>query len=177
MKVISVAKYLTPYGVIEFEPKSGVPGYTHRVRANGEPLPLWVPAGQSVSAKGTAEFYVRVWRALAEGKTKHYYVDRNEDPPLPQTASPPVATDTHESQAATSEAVIALPNGQELRCPAFPAPCDYVRITANGEELLYWDCAEWGLDPRGAMGAIFGAAIGGAQHIASLDSAGLESHP
>jgi hypothetical protein len=176
MKVISVPKYLTPYGVIEFEPKLGVPGYTHRVRANGEPLPLWVPEGQNVAAKSTAEFYVRVWRALAEGKSKHYYVDRNEDPPSPESAVPVIATD-HESQAATSEAVIALPNGQELRCPAFPAPCEYVRITANGEELLYWDCAEWGLDPRGVMGAIFGAAVGRAQDILSGDHASPELHP
>jgi hypothetical protein len=175
MKVISVPKYLTPYGVIEFEPKSGTRGYTHRIRANGESLPLWVPVGQSVSAKGTAEFYVRMWRALVEGKPKHYYVDRKEDPPLPQTTSPEVSAEVDDVQA--SETVIALPNGQELRCPAYPAACDYVRITANGEELLYWDCAEWGLDPRGVMGAIFGAAISGAQHLANLDNAELESHP
>ena len=43
-----------------------------------------------------------------------------------------------------------------------PGGTEYVRIENEvGDELHYWDCAEWGEDPQGVMGAIFGAACGG----------------
>jgi hypothetical protein len=52
------------------------------------------------------------------------------------------------------EYVVDLGNGRQLRCPAYPEPCSYVRITQDGEEDCYWDWQEWSLDPQVVMGAI-----------------------
>lgn len=47
-----------------------------------------------------------------------------------------------------------------VKCPAFPEPCDYLRITTlEGEEIVYWHYNEWQEEPRVCMGAIL-AAIG-----------------
>jgi hypothetical protein len=59
------------------------------------------------------------------------------------------------------EAIIPLPSGRELRCPAYPAECDYVRIVLPSQgapiELAYWISAEWRDAPAEVMGAILGA--------------------
>lgn len=58
----------------------------------------------------------------------------------------------------SKECVVKLPNGHELRTPAYPEPCVYVRITDSvGNERVYWDSLEWQEDPEGVMGAIVGA--------------------
>lgn len=59
-----------------------------------------------------------------------------------------------------AETVIPLENGRQMRCPAHPEECDYVRITQGGYELAYWTSEEWGEDPKVVMGAIMGAARG-----------------
>ena len=62
-------------------------------------------------------------------------------------------------ERATDECVIELANGSALRCPAYPAPCTYVRVTnSEGTETSYWDRAEWERAPDEVMGAILGAA-------------------
>lgn len=61
------------------------------------------------------------------------------------------------------ECVIALVSGREIRCPASPTDCSYVRITAPAIvplELGYWSSDEWGEAPAEVMGAILGAAHG-----------------
>ena len=59
-----------------------------------------------------------------------------------------------------SECVLELANGNALRCPAYPAPCSYVRVTnREGQETSYWDRDEWERAPEEVMGAILGAAI------------------
>lgn len=70
------------------------------------------------------------------------------------------STEVPTSASAPSESVIPLPNGREIRMPAYPAPCTYVRVTEAGAEKGYWDEAEWSVDPAGVMGAIMGAAHG-----------------
>ena len=58
-----------------------------------------------------------------------------------------------------NECVIELANGNALRCPAYPAPCSYVRVTnREGRETSYWDRDEWERAPDEVMGAILGAA-------------------
>lgn len=61
-----------------------------------------------------------------------------------------------------TECVIVV-GSLELRCPSYPAECDYVRIvdTADGAEIGYWDNNEWARDPRDVMGAIIGQLKGG----------------
>lgn len=60
------------------------------------------------------------------------------------------------------ECVIATVGSvREIRCPAHPAECDYVRITVDGMEIAYWSSDEWGEAPAEVMGAILGAARGG----------------
>jgi hypothetical protein len=56
------------------------------------------------------------------------------------------------------ECVIPLETGCELRSPAHPHPCEYVRIVDPVVgEVAYWDHEEWARDPQGVMGAIIGA--------------------
>ncbi len=58
------------------------------------------------------------------------------------------------------ECQIPLANGRELRCPAFPRECDYVRVVEDGHDLMYWSVDEWRDDPSDVMGAILGLAHG-----------------
>lgn len=64
--------------------------------------------------------------------------------------------------------VAASPDGKfEVRVPAFPAPCSFVRVTkfmtrgrqTNVLELAYWDSLEWYEEPAEVMGAIMGAIV------------------
>ena len=57
------------------------------------------------------------------------------------------------------EAVVKLSNGLELRCPAYPARCEYVRVTtANGiNEIVYYDELEFEEDAAGTLGSLMGA--------------------
>lgn len=56
--------------------------------------------------------------------------------------------------------ITTVGKGREIRCPAFPASCDYVRIVVDGLEIAYWVSDEWREDPMQVMGAILGAAKG-----------------
>ena len=58
------------------------------------------------------------------------------------------------------ECVIKVANGREIRTPAFPEECSYVRIVQEGFELAYWVSDEWADDPEVVMGAIIGCAHG-----------------
>lgn len=63
------------------------------------------------------------------------------------------------------ECVIQTRGMRQIRCPADPAPCDYVRITLPAEEeqpleLAYWVADEWAEAPAEVMGAILGALRG-----------------
>lgn len=63
---------------------------------------------------------------------------------------------------AERECVVQLPHGSTVRTPEHPADCEYVRIVGpNGNEVAYWDSAEWHEDPQGVMGAIMGAMASG----------------
>lgn len=62
------------------------------------------------------------------------------------------------------ECIIELSNGREIRGPAHPAECSYVRITVPGIvplELAYWISDEWRDAPAEVMGALLGAARAG----------------
>lgn len=61
---------------------------------------------------------------------------------------------------AASECVVRIANGRELRSPAYPAACEYVRITSAGYEIAYWDHQEWRHDPQVVMGALIAVAHG-----------------
>lgn len=51
-------------------------------------------------------------------------------------------------------------SNRELRSPAYPAPCDYVRVVVSGLEVAYWVADELGEDPTEVMGALIGALAG-----------------
>lgn len=57
-----------------------------------------------------------------------------------------------------NESVIWLKHGRAIRCPAFPEPCSYVRITQDNFEIAYWTSEEWKDMPEDVMGALLGAA-------------------
>lgn len=50
---------------------------------------------------------------------------------------------------------------RQLRTPAAPVDCEYVRVTVDEFELAYWTADEWRDDPSGVMGAIAGAVANG----------------
>jgi hypothetical protein len=45
MKIVTIPKFMTPYGAIEFVPVSDVPGSSHRVAVNGVLQMMWIPEG------------------------------------------------------------------------------------------------------------------------------------
>lgn len=49
---------------------------------------------------------------------------------------------------------------REIRSPAHPSDCNYVRVVVEGYEVAYWDADEWRERPAEVMGAILGAAKG-----------------
>ncbi len=57
----------------------------------------------------------------------------------------------------SGECVIHVIGGKELRSPAFPGECDYVRVVDDdGEELGYWHADEFAEDPQDTLGALMG---------------------
>lgn len=55
------------------------------------------------------------------------------------------------------ECVILLDDGKEIRCPAFPAECEYVRVVSpGGDEIGYWHYNEFEEDARDVLGALMG---------------------
>lgn len=57
---------------------------------------------------------------------------------------------------------------RQIRCPAFPDECSYIRIVVDSLEIAYWDKGEWHTAPAEIMGAIIGAARGNGEAMASL---------
>ena len=55
------------------------------------------------------------------------------------------------------ECVVTTHSGREIRSPAFPDPCDYIRITQHGFELAFWTSSEWKESPEEVIGVIMGA--------------------
>lgn len=46
---------------------------------------------------------------------------------------------------------------RQIRCPAYPQECDYVRVVVDGYEVAYWTSEEWQESPKLVMGAFLGA--------------------
>lgn len=51
-------------------------------------------------------------------------------------------------RASGSECITRSPGGVSLHCPAFPAPCTYVRAVHCGFEIGCWSAEEWAAMPR-----------------------------
>jgi phosphosulfolactate phosphohydrolase-like enzyme len=65
---------------------------------------------------------------------------------------------TEEDEAAAAlECVSQTTAGVEVRCPAWPQPCSYVRVCQGGFQIGYWVADEWRDQPEEVAGAIFGA--------------------
>jgi hypothetical protein len=61
-----------------------------------------------------------------------------------------------------NECIIRTVNGNELRCPAYPEDCHFVRVTnSEGQQIqsAYWNYMEWEEAPQEVMGAIIGALL------------------
>lgn len=70
-------------------------------------------------------------------------------------------TNAKDRKASSSEYIVRLENGRSIRTDSFqdnPAGASYVRICdEHGNEVAYWDHAEWAEDPQLVMGAILGS--------------------
>lgn len=62
-----------------------------------------------------------------------------------------------------AECVIATHSGRELRSPAFPETCSYVRVTQAGFELAFWTSDEWAEEPQEVLGAMLGCLKNGVE--------------
>lgn len=104
----------------------------------------------------------------ADGATE-YRILRADDPDLKQA----LVTQYHLADFEVEHALTSLENeygdeccvqivgsAREIRTPAHPEDCNYVRIVLDGLELGYWTCDEWRDAPAEVMGAIIGAAGG-----------------
>ena len=54
------------------------------------------------------------------------------------------------------ETIVLLADGRQLRFPAYPESCSYIRVMFEGREITYWNSEEWKEDPEDVMGAIMG---------------------
>lgn len=60
------------------------------------------------------------------------------------------------------ESVLRVHTGFQLRTPAYPEPCSYLRVCDPiGRETAYWNSAEWQEDPEDVLGAVVGALVRG----------------
>ena len=60
-----------------------------------------------------------------------------------------------------NEFILPTASGRSIHAPAYPDECTYVRVVDQaGNELMYWDSAEWAESPEEVMGAILGALKG-----------------
>ncbi|MDO9099708.1 MAG: hypothetical protein Q7V53_03040 [Caldisericota bacterium] len=63
----------------------------------------------------------------------------------------------YDAQAFGDECIVTTHSGREIRSPAYPNPCDYIRVTQHGFELAYWTSDEWRENPEDVIGAVMGA--------------------
>jgi hypothetical protein len=69
-----------------------------------------------------------------------------------------------------NELIMPLPNGGSLRCGEGESSMwgGYIRICdAQGNEILYWDRAEWEEDGESVMGAAFAASLKSIEELTS----------
>lgn len=60
------------------------------------------------------------------------------------------------------ESVLVAPTGFALHTPAYPGPCDYLRVVdPAGRETAYWTMDEVAEDPADVLGAMMGALVRG----------------
>lgn len=75
----------------------------------------------------------------------------------------PVERQHAEDNACTpypDECVVRLVNGRQLRSPAYPAECEYVRVVVGGVEVAYWDKQEFADATAEVLGALVGCLYG-----------------
>lgn len=121
-----------------------------------------------VSFHGRAEEYLRALDEDNESNSGYEMLDLESDvlksALLAQFGLMPVEVEHALATLDTEygeECVLALwGSAKEIRCPASPAECSYVRVVVDGLETAYWVEDEWRDDPATVMGAFLGAAKG-----------------
>lgn len=69
-----------------------------------------------------------------------------------------------------TESTVALQNGFFLKCPAYPADCDYVRVCDPlGREIAFWSCDEFEEAPMEVLGGLLGALVRGNSFSESIE--------
>ncbi|PKO82376.1 MAG: hypothetical protein CVU19_01805 [Betaproteobacteria bacterium HGW-Betaproteobacteria-13] len=70
------------------------------------------------------------------------------------------ALDNLENNYGEESLLDVLGSQRQIRSPAHPEECNYVRVVVDGFEVAYWCDDEWRDDPACVMGAFLGAAHG-----------------
>lgn len=69
------------------------------------------------------------------------------------------AVNTLNAEYDDESVVSVLGTPRQIRAPAYPADCTYVRITVAGMEVVHWTSDEWKEQPEEVVGAILGCAM------------------
>lgn len=91
-------------------------------------------------------------RLLSAGERNHMHDAQSADLTAEETGM----------QGYGNETVVRAHTGFQLRCPAYPEECSYLRVCDPlGREIAYWVFTEWQDAPQDVIGAVIGALVRG----------------
>lgn len=122
--------------------------------------------GDMFSFRAYAELHVT---DVDDGEVVEHEIVKADDPRLRAALKEQYELDDFEVEHALAslelkdqygdECVIQVSGShRQIRTPAHPAECNYVRVVAGGFEIAMWVDDEWRDDPAVVMGALIGAA-------------------
>lgn len=106
----------------------------------------------SASDAGVPERQALIRRVVGQAAARHGWTDIVRDHALREALG---RTAEDEARAA-QECVSRTTAGLEVRCPAWPLPCTYVRVCQAGFEIGHWLSNQWRDQPEEVASAIFG---------------------
>jgi hypothetical protein len=106
----------------------------------------------SASDAGMLERQALIRREVERAAARHGWTDVVRDHALREALGRTAEDEARAAQECVSETTAGL----EVRCPAWPQPCTYVRVCQAGFEIGYWLSDQWRDQPEEVAGAIFG---------------------
>jgi hypothetical protein len=106
----------------------------------------------TASDTGMPERQALIRREVERAAARHGWTDVVRDHALREALGRTAGDEARAAQECVSETTAGL----EVRCPAWPQPCTYVRVCQAGFEIGYWLSDQWRDQPEEVAGAIFG---------------------